>query len=360
MPPRTRKVTHPAPTSALPVETVPAMVEEAPTATRGRKKKVGVVPPVPPTEDADTTVASAPQPSEQDTDTPITVSTRPKRVGAKKKPIPEPEEAPTTTRKKGGGRKKKSDDTVNPSVDAPPTVPVAVAAPAVDPPVTSAPTASPAVVPAPVVPAPTTAPAAAAARNNGRPDTIRLMCIRRGGKLRIRFHSYTDHDGKTWTGVYNNTYNCKFPRNIREEGRFYEIRREDLSLSGGGNMTPFYTVKPTSIRILDANEVTGTMYQRPPPPPRPTYNHSSYGYGSSSSSYLPPLAPVPATPPSQIFEVNECVICLEGKPDQIFIPCAHLCCCSDCWTGLRTTKQACPLCRSKIATAMKHTGDREA
>ena len=31
-------------------------------------------------------------------------------------------------------------------------------------------------------------------------------------KLRIRFYSFTNEDGKVFTNVYNNNYNCRFPK----------------------------------------------------------------------------------------------------------------------------------------------------
>lgn len=39
-----------------------------------------------------------------------------------------------------------------------------------------------------------------------------------------------------------------------------------------------------------------------------------------------------------------CVICLEGSPSRVFLPCRHVCVCRSCFSRL----QACPLCRGPI------------
>ena len=79
---------------------------------------------------------------------------------------------------------------------------------------------------------------------------ITLRCIKDGGRLRIRFHSFTNDEGKVFTNVYNNKYNCRFPKKIRKEGLFYEIPDNDMSLVNSGNRDPFYSVKKSNIKIL--------------------------------------------------------------------------------------------------------------
>lgn len=49
---------------------------------------------------------------------------------------------------------------------------------------------------------------------------ITLQCVKEKSKLRIKFHSFTDTEGKVYTNVYNNALNCKFPKDIRKEGFF--------------------------------------------------------------------------------------------------------------------------------------------
>ena len=40
---------------------------------------------------------------------------------------------------------------------------------------------------------------------------IIIKCVKEN-KLRIKFHSYFDAEGKEYRGAYNNTYNCQFPK----------------------------------------------------------------------------------------------------------------------------------------------------
>jgi len=84
---------------------------------------------------------------------------------------------------------------------------------------------------------------------------IVLQCVQVGSKLRIRFHSYANDEGKIFTNVYDNSYNCQFPRAIRKEGRYYEIGEADLNLIGGdGRKSPFYSVSKNNIRVLSDEE----------------------------------------------------------------------------------------------------------
>jgi len=67
---------------------------------------------------------------------------------------------------------------------------------------------------------------------------------------------------------------------------------------------------------------------------------------SAPSAPSAPTAPegVPSAPLISTFQSNECVICMERKCDIIFLPCGHLCSCSQCPQDLAL----CPLCRQNI------------
>lgn len=167
-------------------------------------------------------------------------------------------------------------------------------------------------------------------------EKITLECVQVRGKLRIRFHSYTNAEGKAYGNVYNNNYNCQFPRDIRRPGRFYEIGPDDLVLVHGGGKTPFYRVKTHNIRILSGGPQSEVV-------------------DDDSDRITPVAVRTPAvTRPAQIFEVNECVICLEGSPQEIFIPCAHLCACSSCYAQMKAHKPICPLCRRAVINSIKN------
>jgi hypothetical protein len=186
-------------------------------------------------------------------------------------------------------------------------------------------------------------------------NSIQLICVQSKGKLRIRFQSYTA-EGKTYTNVYNNNFNCQFPRDIRQAGRRYEIDREDLILvAGSGGKTPFYRVKGP-IRIVDgppnATTTAGPASSSSTGKGRPTTKTTKKKTKPTSALAPPPVEERPAN----IFEVNECVICLSGCPSEIFIPCAHLCVCGDCYQALaKSTRQpTCPLCRRHIIKTILH------
>lgn len=52
-----------------------------------------------------------------------------------------------------------------------------------------------------------------------------------------------------------------------------------------------------------------------------------------------------------VFECDECVVCLEDgvRPDALFAPCRHRCCCTVCAQLVEKARQPCPLCRVPIA-----------
>ena len=137
---------------------------------------------------------------------------------------------------------------------------------------------------------------------------ITLQCVKEHNKLRIKFFSYTDSEGKVFTNVYNNELNCKFPKDIRKEGCFYEIHHDDLSLVTGSSK-PFYSIKTKNIKIIPNIDINNL----------------------------------------KIYEVNECVICLDEGTTEIVVPCGHKCLCKNCSLHLIKTTMKCPICRKIIA-----------
>ena len=134
---------------------------------------------------------------------------------------------------------------------------------------------------------------------------ITLQCVRDKSKLRIKFHSFTDMDGKIYTNVYDNTLNCKFPKDIRQEGYFYEIPSDNLLLVNKRNTKPYYNIHRHGIRII------------------PVIDFSTF----------------------QIFEINECVICMDQPSNVTLVPCGHRCICSGCFAHY---KKKCAICRREI------------
>ena len=76
---------------------------------------------------------------------------------------------------------------------------------------------------------------------------------------------------------------------------------------------------------------------------------TSFFYINSSVPYF--LEPendeesVPPKPLEKTFKVDQCVICLDRKPDVLFIKCNHICVCNECEKTHPSTQ--CPYCRTK-------------
>jgi hypothetical protein len=151
---------------------------------------------------------------------------------------------------------------------------------------------------------------------------IILQCITEKKKLRIRFFCYIDNENKYYYNVYNNDYNCQFPRDIREEGRFYQVGDDDIHLIYDGSKAPFYKISKNNIKVLSTDE--GLMYLN-------KKNNIEYNLSEL-----------------KIYEISECVICMSEPSSVIFIPCAHRATCNDCYQGLKKVNNCCPLCRRHI------------
>ena len=137
---------------------------------------------------------------------------------------------------------------------------------------------------------------------------ITLQCVKEKSKLRIKFFSFTDTEGKIFTNVYNNDLNCKFPKDIRQDGYFYEIGPDDIVLVSRPNTLAFYQVKVSNIKIVPILDLTSL----------------------------------------KIYEITECVVCMDAKSTEIAVPCGHLCMCKDCCAQLLRSRSNCPICRRQI------------
>jgi hypothetical protein len=157
---------------------------------------------------------------------------------------------------------------------------------------------------------------------------IILECILDKNKLRIRFNSYIDDEGKIFYNVYNNEYNCQFPKDIRKNGTFYKIDDNDLIIIESENKMPFYKIKNKK-NILILNDEESSIYK------------SNY----TSDFIKKDILDISTL---KIFDISECVVCLSTSSSIIFIPCAHMCVCNDCYNGIKKTKNCCPLCRKDI------------
>jgi len=49
---------------------------------------------------------------------------------------------------------------------------------------------------------------------------------------------------------------------------------------------------------------------------------------------------------------EDCVICRSEAKDTVFIPCRHLCICSQCAQVLKYQSNKCPICRSSVRSML--------
>ena len=147
---------------------------------------------------------------------------------------------------------------------------------------------------------------------------IILHCVKENSRLRIKFHSYITAENQIYKNVYNNNYNCKFPKDIRREGQFYKINDGDITISSLKSV-PFYSIKRSNIVAITDEE--------------------------KNAIFNPPTLDITKI---KIFDAGECVICLSSASTIVFMPCAHRCVCVDCNTQLSKMKNCCPVCREPI------------
>jgi hypothetical protein len=151
---------------------------------------------------------------------------------------------------------------------------------------------------------------------------IILKCVKENSKLRVKFHCFINSDNQQYTNVYNNNYNCKFPKDIRRVGAYYKVNDGDITLSALKEK-PFYSIKRTNIVTMTETEINNLLHP-------PTVDISSI----------------------QIFDAGECVICLSSESAIVFLPCAHRCVCSGCNASLKNMRYNCPVCRRDIKEAI--------
>jgi hypothetical protein len=141
---------------------------------------------------------------------------------------------------------------------------------------------------------------------------ITLQCVKEKSKLRIKFFSFTDTEGKVYTNVYNNNLNCKFPKDVRQDGYFYEIGPDDIVLVSRPNTQAFYQIKTTNMKIVQKLDISSL----------------------------------------QIYEITECVVCMVENSTEILVPCGHLCMCKSCCESLLKCRSNCPICRREVQSVV--------
>lgn len=156
------------------------------------------------------------------------------------------------------------------------------------------------------------------------PSMVHLKCVSESGRLRVRITSlgYSPHA------------NCRFPRNIRVEGREYMVPTSDVKFMPTSSGKFFYSVKASRIQILGLE-----------------------GSVSSSNSVSTTATTTTTTKSFKDLKVygddslTECLVCADDAPGIVFVifaPCGHNICCGTCATKLKSSRSPCPMCRAKI------------
>jgi len=133
-------------------------------------------------------------------------------------------------------------------------------------------------------------------------DDVHLICMKIGGKLRIRITSKG----------YKNEDNWRFPRAIRKEGTRYSVKASNINLIKRGK-SYFYAVNFNGGVILK-DEVKNMIDK--------VYNTED--------------------------ESSECCICLCEEKDSVFNPCGHYVACESCAFELKK----CPICRIEVLSVI--------
>jgi hypothetical protein len=142
---------------------------------------------------------------------------------------------------------------------------------------------------------------------------VYLKCVKEGPKLRVKITS---------AGYFHDA-NCRFPRDIRVDGRRYSVPSSAISFSEGSAGKFFYMIKKSGIKIVngDVEESEG-----------------------EEKKVL------------KIYEdttVVDCVICMSAGKEVVFAVCGHYCTCEACAIKIKNTTKKCPICRTAITAIVK-------
>ena len=137
-------------------------------------------------------------------------------------------------------------------------------------------------------------------------SVVRLQCVSDGKRLRVRIVS----------SGYASHANCRFPRDIRVEGREWEVPASAVKLQGKGKF--YYTISTKELRQVEpATDHTGLQVY-------------------------------------DVMEDGECVICVTKiEPNDLIVlaPCGHQCGCLACLQKV----DKCPICRANITHRVKRS-----
>jgi len=134
------------------------------------------------------------------------------------------------------------------------------------------------------------------------PTIVRLKCVKIGSKLRVRIVT---------PGYFTNA-NCQFPKDLRVEGRLYDVDASAVNLVTRNKN--FYSItKKSAIKIVsDIDSLTDLLAET-------KINIKVYEDNAS----------------------DDCAICMTNEKCMIIVPCGHYYTCATCTALIKK----CPICR---------------
>ena len=141
------------------------------------------------------------------------------------------------------------------------------------------------------------------------PTVVRLKCVKIGSKLRVRILT---------PGYFTNA-NCQFPKDLRVEGRMYDVDVDAVKLVTRNKN--FYSItKKSAIKIVsDVDALTDLLNET-------KINITIYEDNSS----------------------DDCAICMTEEKCMIIVPCGHYYTCASCTELIKK----CPICRCGITKSI--------
>ncbi len=137
---------------------------------------------------------------------------------------------------------------------------------------------------------------------------VELHCVADGNKVRVRIAAYIDPEGRRYSNVYENSWNCRFSRELRSVGRRFRVPDSNVKVQVTKNGVHFYSVGTAGIETLETVNEDASV--------------------------------------ERVYEISpECVVCMDKPSELVFAPCGHLCTCSICGGKL----QKCCICRVVIS-----------
>jgi hypothetical protein len=144
---------------------------------------------------------------------------------------------------------------------------------------------------------------------------VLLQCVKEGSRLRVKMIS---------SHPFIKGINCQFPRDIRENGKYYVVQSDGVRLKG-----KFYSVMKRDSIVCQTFEMEDVK----------KYINN---LGNTDNKIKPKV----------IFgddDSKECIICMTDPKTSVFSPCGHFITCGTC----STLFPKCAMCSAKIVCILR-------